>query len=391
MNNKIIAGYAASFDPITNGHINVIKRMAPLYDELILFIAINERKKHMFSEEERKKMVLICTKDLPNVRVVISKDVYLVNHARQLGVSVIVRGLRNTNDLFDEMALFEANRAICPEIQTIWVPSWNELIYVSSSAVKSHVGLDPSWKNQVKKLVPKDVMFEINRKYTIEKARNYWSELVKDLGSPVGLSEQIEDILLNYCSNVRFYHAIEHIVNMLDELKLAIDKLELSKEEHCVLRLAIWYHDIVYNLQDKDGFKNENNELSSAKYFLDKIWKSKILTNEISKKVCDLIEFTDHKHLNLSNLGQILVDLDLTIFGQHAEVFDEYDQNIRKEYYFVPEVAYLEARMKILQRFLNKSNIYYTTFFKEKYEDMASQNLSRVICNIDSKLFEVRK
>lgn len=389
MSNIKIAAYAASFDPVTLGHLNVIKRMAPLYDELVVFIAVNERKKYMFSEEERMDMVTQCTKDIKNVKVVISKDRYLVNHARELGVDVIIRGLRNANDLIEEMTLFEANRAICPEIQTVWVPSWHDLTHVSSSAVKSHIGMDPGWKDQVKKLVTQYVFFKINRKHTIERARMHWAELVYDMGNPSGFAEQIEDILSKYLNKKRFYHVLEHIVNMLDELKAS--KFELSKIDSYALRLAIWYHDIVYNLENKDGSKNENNELHSTMYFMDKILRTEILSKELCGMVSDLISYTDHKHKNLIKLGQILVDLDLVIFGQPEDVFNEYDQNIRREYHYVPEITYLEARKNILQRFANKDCIYHTHYFRALYEDKAKENLGRVICDINNRLFILKK
>src|SRR4051812_47000215 len=99
------AVYAASLDPITNGHINVIDRVAPLYDQLIVVVAVDPRKTYTFSTEERVAMARAAVAHHSNVTVDICKGHYVVKLAESLGAQVIVRGLRNFKDLEDEQTL----------------------------------------------------------------------------------------------------------------------------------------------------------------------------------------------------------------------------------------------------------------------------------------------
>jgi pantetheine-phosphate adenylyltransferase len=100
----------ASLDPITNGHINVIERMAPLYDELIVLVAVDSRKSYTFTPEERVDMTKAAVAHLPNVLVDVCIGHYVVKQAESIGAQVIVRGLRNFKDLEDEQTLAEENR-----------------------------------------------------------------------------------------------------------------------------------------------------------------------------------------------------------------------------------------------------------------------------------------
>src|SRR4051794_13425574 len=134
------AVYAASLDPITNGHINVVERMAPLYDELVVVVAVDPRKAYTFTPEERVAMAREALCQIQNVSVDVCIGHYVVKHAESIGAQVIVRGLRNFKDLEDEQTLAEENRKIAPAVETIWVPCRPDLGHVSSSMVKNHIG-----------------------------------------------------------------------------------------------------------------------------------------------------------------------------------------------------------------------------------------------------------
>jgi pantetheine-phosphate adenylyltransferase len=161
--------YAASLDPITNGHINVIERMAKLYDELVVMIAVDARKTYAFSPEERADMAREATLHLPNVTVDICTGQYVVKRASTLGAQVIIRGIRNFKDLEAEQTLAEENRRICPTIETVWIPCLPDLMHVSSSMVKGHVGVDPTWEDQVARSVPKTVVAKLREKLLTSK------------------------------------------------------------------------------------------------------------------------------------------------------------------------------------------------------------------------------
>lgn len=158
------AVYAASLDPITNGHINVIERAAKLYDELIVLIAVDARKTYTFSPEERASMAREVTLHMPNVTIDICIGHYVVKHAKSLDAQVIIRGIRNFKDLEAEQTLAEENRKICPNIETVWIPCLPSLMHVSSSMVKGHVGIDPNWENEVRRSVPAAIVTKLKEK-----------------------------------------------------------------------------------------------------------------------------------------------------------------------------------------------------------------------------------
>ena len=126
----IKAVYPGSFDPITNGHLNIINRASKLYDELIVLVAISPAKKPFFSIEEKVNMIKDSVKDLPNVKV----DFYeglVVDY-----VQVLVRGLRAVSDFEYEFQLAAANRFINNEIEMVFFMANSENNFISSSMIK---------------------------------------------------------------------------------------------------------------------------------------------------------------------------------------------------------------------------------------------------------------
>lgn len=180
------AVYAASLDPITHGHINIIERTAPLYDSLFVLVAVDTRKIYTFTAEERVDMAKEAVAHLPNVVVDACIGQYVVRKAEAFGAQVIIRGIRNFKDVEDEQTLAEENRNISPHIETIWVPCRPNLMHVSSSMVKGHVGVDPEWEDQVARSVPNAVVAKLKEKFTFVKALKHWSSLMTLVGNPPG-------------------------------------------------------------------------------------------------------------------------------------------------------------------------------------------------------------
>lgn len=359
------AVYAASLDPITNGHINIIERMAPLYDELIVLVAVDSRKTYTFTPEECAGMVKEAVFNLSNVIVDISIGRYVVRYADSIGAQVIIRGLRNFKDLEDEQTLAEENRKICPHIETVWVPCFPNLMHVSSSMVKGHVGADPHWEDQVARSVPALVIVKLKDKFILGKAKKYWASLMSALGNPKGSEMVLKDLLERYREPHRAYHNLEHIVAMLDEL-------ELVNENNLAVALAIWFHDAVYDPKAKD------NEEQSAKLAKDSI-KQIGLPDSLGKQVNDLVMSTKHTVVPVDYAAQVLVDIDLIILGKPEKEFDVYEAGIRKEYNWVSQIDFCLGRSKILQSFLDRPSIYLTDYFRDKYESIARKNLELTI------------
>lgn len=126
--------YPGSFDPVTNGHLDVLARAARLFDEVVIAVAFNDQKQGLFGPEERIEL-LRSVISLPNVRVT-RMDGLLVNFAREQGASAVVRGLRAISDFEFEFQMALMNRKLEPSIETIFLMPREELTYLSSRVVK---------------------------------------------------------------------------------------------------------------------------------------------------------------------------------------------------------------------------------------------------------------
>ena len=132
----IKAVYPGSFDPMTYGHLDVIKRASSMFDELIVSVLNNKEKSPLFSVEERVNILKEATKDLPNVKID-SFSGLLINYAASLDIHVAVRGLRAVTDFEYELQLAQTNRQLShEELDTVFLTTSLEYAYLSSSSVK---------------------------------------------------------------------------------------------------------------------------------------------------------------------------------------------------------------------------------------------------------------
>ncbi|MBQ8768632.1 MAG: pantetheine-phosphate adenylyltransferase [Oscillospiraceae bacterium] len=130
-----IAIYPGSFDPVTSGHLNIIRRAANIFDRLIVCVMINAGKNPMFSQEERVDMIRKVTADIPNVEVDSSNEL-LADYARRKGSCVIIKGLRAGSDFENEFQMALINHKINPNLDTMFLTSEHQYMYLSSSTVK---------------------------------------------------------------------------------------------------------------------------------------------------------------------------------------------------------------------------------------------------------------
>ncbi|MBR5260443.1 MAG: pantetheine-phosphate adenylyltransferase [Eggerthellaceae bacterium] len=124
-----------TFDPITEGHLDVITRASQLFDEIIVAVATSERKRPLFSLEERCELVRQATAHLPNVRVE-PFDGLLVEFARKMDAGILIKGLRAITDFEYEFQMTALNYQLDPELETIFIMSPPEYMYLSSSIVR---------------------------------------------------------------------------------------------------------------------------------------------------------------------------------------------------------------------------------------------------------------
>ncbi len=161
---KKIAVYPGSFDPITNGHVDIIKRGLRMFDELIILIAYNQHKKTLFSVEERQMMIQEVIKDCKNVRVD-SFNGLVVEYVKEAGANVILRGLRALSDFEYEFQLALINRRLNRDIETVFLMTGYRWFYTSSTIINEAASLGGS----VKGLVPEIVNLKLQEKYTLYK------------------------------------------------------------------------------------------------------------------------------------------------------------------------------------------------------------------------------
>ena len=127
--------YPGSFDPITSGHLNIIRRAANIFDKLIVCVMVNAGKNPMFTQQERVDMIRRVVSDLPNVEVDSSEEL-LAEYARRKGSCVIVKGLRAGSDFENEFQMALINHKINPDLDTMFLTADSEYMYMSSSVVK---------------------------------------------------------------------------------------------------------------------------------------------------------------------------------------------------------------------------------------------------------------
>ena len=127
--------YPGSFDPVTSGHLNIIRRAANIFDRLIVCVMVNAGKNPMFTLEEREALIRRVTADLPNVEVDSSNEL-LADYARRRGSCVIVKGLRAGSDFESEFQMALVNRKLNPELDTMFLTADSQYMYLSSSMVK---------------------------------------------------------------------------------------------------------------------------------------------------------------------------------------------------------------------------------------------------------------
>jgi pantetheine-phosphate adenylyltransferase len=156
--------YPGSFDPMSNGHLDIIRRISKMFDEVHVLVSYNMFKHPAFSIEERVLMAKKVCKQLPNV-IVKDYSGLVVNYCKENNINVIVRGMRNYSDYESEFSLFQYNRDIYPDVETILMMPTSKNQFVSSSAIKELVtfGVD------IKKYVPKEILDEVVLKFKTNK------------------------------------------------------------------------------------------------------------------------------------------------------------------------------------------------------------------------------
>ena len=156
-----IAIYPGSFDPVTLGHMNMIKRASRCFDKVIVYVGINSAKQGgLFTPEERVEMLRRCVTRFPNVEVDCSYDELLAAYAKRVGAKVLVKGLRAVSDYEYEVQMAVINRKLNPDLETMFLASSEKYTYLSSTIVKEMA----RYGANLAEFIPREIVDEVNQR-----------------------------------------------------------------------------------------------------------------------------------------------------------------------------------------------------------------------------------
>ncbi len=200
-----------------------------------------------------------------------------------------------------------------------------------------------------------------------------WLELWQRLGvtrqADSALADTFAALAARFAEPHRHYHTAQHIAECLAHFDVACSRPPLCEHPEEV-ELALWFHDAIYEPRAKD------NEAQSAQWAL-RVMHECGLARDAQARVQGLIMATCHDALPDTPDAQVLVDIDLSILGADAARFDEYENQVRAEYGWVPDFLFRRTRKKILASFLARTPIYATPHFRNQCEKKARENLAR--------------
>jgi pantetheine-phosphate adenylyltransferase len=154
------AVFPGSFDPPTNGHLNIIQRACKLFDQIDVVIAVNAQKQYLFTQQERFEMMAELIKTYPNVTLHICSEL-IVNYVKKTGAKVLLRGIRNTNDFAYEFDLSLMNHTLNPDVETLFIPTEQKYVIVKSSSIKELA----QFGGDISGMVPSIVEQALHKKY----------------------------------------------------------------------------------------------------------------------------------------------------------------------------------------------------------------------------------
>lgn len=158
-----IGVYPGTFDPVTNGHLNIIERASKLFDKIYVVVPQNINKNALFNLEERVALLKEATTNFDNV-IVDSTNELTVNYCQKVGANCIIRGLRMVSDFEYELQMAALNKSLCDQIETIFIMSDHAYSFLSSSSVKEIAEFGGDISNFVPSFVEKAIFNKINKK-----------------------------------------------------------------------------------------------------------------------------------------------------------------------------------------------------------------------------------
>lgn len=161
MTANVKAVYTGSFDPVTLGHLDIIRRASDLFGTLVVGIGINNDKKPLFSPDQRVELIRRVTPDMPNLQIA-TFDGLAVDFVREVGAKVMVRGIRPLTDIAGEFTMMMANRQLDRGIETVFLMADDQYVHISSSLLKQIAGMSAD-DDRLAKFVPREIIVDVRR------------------------------------------------------------------------------------------------------------------------------------------------------------------------------------------------------------------------------------
>lgn len=348
--------FAASLDPITNGHLSLIEKAAALFPNgLTVLVAVNPKKASgTFPVQKRIEIAQEALAHLKNVTVTSVQGVFTADYAQRNDIGYLVRGIRSASDTDAEMRIARYNERIAPNVQTFAIPAPTVLGDISSSELKGLVGFH-GWMDLAYEMAP-----EASVKALIKmEAKRRFDLLTEETGHEMQEPPDWEFIENAY--TIYPYHNLEHILRCLEWLNV----LGLAQDQE--LEAAIFMHDVT---------RHHKNDSLNVKESAEVMRREFGEMDYDTRLIAEYIMATDHSRpAPKTEKARLMHDIDLAILGANPEGYARYQKQVREEY--EPNVGtgnYLGGRIAFLKKMLARKKIFLTPEFKA-LEKVARENM----------------
>lgn len=363
--------YAGSFDPPTNGHLDIIQQTIGLFDQLYIAVGVNPDKRYMFSLEERVKLVQQMTRRwaYSGVTVIPFERKYLADLAKEFNVTHIVRGIRSAEDFEFEKKLtrFNTELGYTGKYVFLFPSTLNE--HVSSSAVKGLIGYY-GWHYGIERYLSDTTTTFMKEWYF----KTTFKNLCYDLGiQHTQIDTWVDKLYTAYSS--RAYHSVNHVLDSLELFKICGVKVE----EPQAFQLAIYFHDYAGSVTESANAAVRFIKTHSSTHNPN----SDLIADYVEHLIMatDYLEYekTDWYQRNgLTYYQKLMQDIDLAVFYDPFGRWKNVHGQVRQEYSEYSDLEFFKGRKQILKFFRHRNPLYHTDYFKQ-FENKARTNLSTEI------------
>ncbi len=374
--------YPGSFDPPTRGHMHILKTAAEKFEKLTVVVAKNPEKKCMFTPEERKLLLETICRNHKNVTVEVMGNQLLPHYAYQKGASVIVRCIRNVNDLAYEDIIKNSYQMMNEHIEIVHLQPRLELAHVSSSLVRSYLDYE-GWEKEVRPYLDSFVFSAFLAKNARKLAvRGAWMQNALGLNLDMQKAHEIfEDLVMRYSEPHRAHHSLYHLTEMLGDLTSKSTNLpdDVRAQIHShgsALFFAIFLHDAIYLPKAQD---NEYQSMAYARDALATMGVSQPTIEEVSYLISTTNYFEVEPTVYQGHpLAAVLHDLDFGVLAKDKQRVFDYDEDIRLEYSNLSDTSFALGRLYYLRKYFTNP-LFYSQLYTPEEQYRAKKNIALLL------------